>query len=408
MCHRRFKIGAASLEGTFITTRVIEGLYWLIAACVLLCFMLYFLAENGRINAFATYLLAVAVIALALFSEPREQLLGLGGMLLWLVLALIGYLGLSSLWADHDDPGRYLGYGLLIVGFVTGLCLACKHFPRFLGFLLILVLVCASLSAVVSIYLHFALPDYKPLPEPRLYALGRLSNPVISATSYGFALLFTVDLFRQHRHWYERGLVITAAAILITAIALTGSRTVWLALALGIGTLFAIQQRRHALWIMAGAIGIATLAMLLLVGMEALTRRAFSFRPEIWTEFISRTLESNVLIGFGSGQEAKFQLPKLLIQHPHSVFVSTFYFSGLIGLSLLIGMIIACTRLVFTAAPSRIRSLAIMCGLFGLTVGLLDGDNILTKIDYLWWIVWFPVALCLLLSNKPSGTSEST
>ena len=35
---------------------------------------------------------------------------------------------------------------------------------------------------------------------------------------------------------------------------------------------------------------------------------------------------------------------------------------------------------------------------FGLVVGLLDGDNLLTKIDYLWWIFWLPVALCISLN----------
>lgn len=342
-----------------------------------------------------------------LFSETRRQLSNLSLPIVSSSALLLLYLAISAAWSDDSDWAKHLGYALLIACFVLGFALSSLQLPSFQTRLLTLVIAGAVVSAAASIQLHFAFPDYKPLPEPRLVAMGRLFNPVISATSYGFVVILSVAMLLRESDRVAQGLLIIAIGILLTVIALTGSRTVWLGLALGIGVALANRRPKQAHWILFGIVIASGATMAALLGMEALTRRALSHRPEIWMEFITRTIESNLMFGLGSGSASYFQLPDLLIQHPHSVFVSTFYFGGLLGLGLLLATIVTCAHRIIYSPHSAGRDLAMMTGIFGLTIGLLDGDNLLTKIDYLWWVAWFPIATCLTLSGNRTPPEHS-
>jgi len=381
--------------------RVLTGLHYLVAGCVTLSLLMFFLAENGRANAFPTYLLGVAVIALLAFSETRRQITSVSMPVLTLTCIFLAYLSGSAWWSDSGGfPAvlQYLGYALLILAFILGLVLAHNHFASFLPLLLAMTVAAATVSGAYSIYLHLALPEYQPLPEPRLYGLGRLSNPVISATSYGFASLLSVWLILQRQDTWHRLLAAVCILILLTAMALSGSRTAWLALGLAAGTGFAMNYRDRALPWFALTLVATGLIAVAAVGLEDLTKRALSFRPEIWSEFVSRTLAANPILGVGSGSASHWVTPVLAFKHPHSIFVSAFYFGGLTGLLLLVALFAACIRHLFRADASLLKTLASMTLVYGITVGLLDGDNVLTKIDYLWWIMWFPVGMVVTCS----------
>lgn len=326
---------------------------------------------------------------------------------IWMGLLLI-YLAVSVLWSDQGEATlKHVGYSLLVMSFCLsiGFCLA--RYPDFLYWLIFLTITAAMINSGYSIYLHYALPEYQPLPEPRLFAMGRLNNPVISALSYGFATMLCIFFALSRKGLMTKAGFIGVALLLLAAIVLSGSRGVWPALAVGatLGVLLHFKQQRK--YQVAGlvVVVICLIGGALALGPEAILQRALSFRPEIWQEFVGRTMAAGFLFGAGMTSDSTFQLPELLIQHPHSIFVSTFYYGGLAGLTLLGLMIGRAVWLVAVMAPGNHRTLSAMLLGFGLTATLFDGNELLTKVDHLWLLIWLPIGL-LMFRPEPHHTDR--
>lgn len=390
-----------------MSEKLSEWLYYLLAAGVALCLLMFFLAENGRANAFATYIVGLGVIGALFQPDTRKELLTLPLPVLVVLVIFLEYLSVSAWWSDVGSLHtviRFQGYSVLIVTFIAGFYLAGRRFENYLHIMAGLVTAAAMVSAGYSIYLHFALPEYQPLPEPRLYGLGRLSNPVISAVSYGFSVALAFWLLLQRRDLWLRLLLAAGIVSLLVAISLSGTRIVWLALACAVGVALSLETGRNG-WLTLGVAGTVLGAVAIFsLGWEDLAKRGLSFRPEIWAEFARRSAEANPILGAGSGAPSYWVTPELTFRHPHSIFVSAFFFGGIIGLGLLVALIVLAARYAWQSPPSPVRTLAVMTLSYGVVVGLIDGDNIVTKIDYLWWLIWFPLAVVMMLP-KPQSSS---
>ena len=389
-----------------MTRFVSIGLHYFIAIGVTLSVLLFFLVENGRINSFATYLVALTVFTVFIFPSSRRHLVELPRSVLFLTAGLLQYLAMSSWWSEASSFQlvlKFQGYAILIFFFLLGLVISVRQNKYFLVSLAVLTLAAASVSACYSVYLHFAFPDYRPLPEARLYALGRLSNPVISAASYGFASILGFWLFTQRPNILQLLVLVFVLCLLGFVIVLSGTRTVWVALALGIGAGIAFWRREPSL--LSFAILCLTLGILavLALGWDDITRRGFSFRPEIWSEFISRSIATHPILGAGSGSGSYWLTPELDFKHPHSVFVSIFFFGGIVGLGLFLSLLAACFLQLKQSPSGEVKVLAAMLLSYGVVFGIFDGDNILTKIDYLWWLIWMPIGVCLCLEGQGRG-----
>ena len=220
--------------------------------------------------------------------------------------------------------------------------------------------------------------------------------------SYGFAITVTGFLLIQAKDLGRRMLTITCLIALLTAVVLTGTRSVWPAVGISLGIGLALQYQQRGLWLFLVTVTGVGLLGATALGWEELTRRALSFRPEIWSEFIHRTLDANVLFGLGSGTDSHWAHPELTFQHPHSIFVSVFYFGGLTGLAMLLILYVACLRGIWRSRMAVARQLAAMTLAYGFMVGIFDGDNVVTKVNHLWWILWLPVTWCLCLDDSRS------
>jgi hypothetical protein len=368
--------------------------------CTILTCTTFFLLENGSGNSFSTYLLGLGTIPLIAL---QFRTLPIDWTLAGLIALFLGYMTLSVLWSSNNEPVvKTFSEALLVLTFCLAVPVSIERFHWFLNALVVLVILSAVVNSGYSIYLHYALPDYQPLPEPRLYALGRLSNPVIGALSYGFAVVLAAYMFLNETRRLASAGYLAAMVLFIVAIVLTGSRGVYLAMAaaMSIGMLLHYQgNTKLQVTGVAGTLLALSAAAYFFLGPEALFSRALSFRPEIWSEFISRTITSNVWIGTGMTTDSEFQLPELLIQHPHSVFIATFYYGGLIGLALYLGLVLRAISSLGAMRQNNVRLLGCMLLAFGLTGTLLDGNELIEKVNYLWFLVWLPVGLAL--ARKP-------
>ncbi len=318
-----------------------------------------------------------------------------------LIALLLGYMALSVGWSDSGESvAKHFGYALLIIGFSLSIALVITRFPSALYWLCLVTILAAAINCGYSLYLHYATPEYQPLPEPRLFALGRLNNPVISALSYGFVALLCAHMVMTRDRMLEKIVFAGIAVLIICGIVLTWTRGVWLAMAAALITGILLQypgnRRKQVFSIVGVAIGILVVLFVSL-GQELLIRRSFSFRPEIWAEFISRTLAANPLIGLGLTADSVFHLKSEPepFKHPHSLFVSTFYYGGLIGVTLYASMLVLAARRVSQWREHPTKVLAGMLLTFGIVATLVDGNEILVKVDYLWLLIWFPIGLIL-------------
>lgn len=377
----------------------------MLASMLVLTIVTYYLAGNGKINNFPTYLAALAFLPFVFvrpdfFSKFNKPLLSL-------IIIFLFYLCLSSLWSRDVDSLILLkrpGYFFLLITFIFGMAMTCNLYPSFLKWLLVITILSATISSIYSIFLYFLLPDYQPLIEKRLYSLGRLHNPVIAALSYGMAATVCISCLLIHSG-RVRVLWIICLAILLLAITLTETRSVWAGLMVSIPVAVFLQDSlssRRKLAIVGTALG--AMFLLAIITWQAgfwdeVLHRATSFRPEIWLTTIQNTLSTNVFFGNGIATSSKLIIAGTSFQHPHSLYIATFFYGGMVGLGLLLLLIGRTFFEVMKIERSPLIILAASSLAFAVVALLFDGNRLLVKVDFLWIVFWFPVSLCLAATS---------
>lgn len=418
-------------------------LNYLLAFFVLLSIVIYYLGANGKVNNFPTYLLGLLALY-AVFAYQDVRALFVASRILQLSGLLLCYLALSSFWsADFTwlGVGKAFGNVLLLLAFLVGIVVCSKSIDGFDSLLVGLLVLSAGISAIYSIYLDYTI-GYQPFHEDRLYALGRLGSPVMSALSYGLAALFTLhlglaanDRIKQTAGWLLLGLF-------LYTIFLTGTISVWLGLILAGTVVVALRVRaglNQTLLMLAAVLG---LGMALMAGVyfyspdvfSSVFPRATSFRPEIWSSAMGRTWAHNPVFGFGHLTSGHVLIGDLDFHHAHSIYLASFYYGGMVGLALLVGLVGWCFWVVGgcvyfggegkdwvdvsgfgvalrSANPiypiSSIAAPGLASLVFGCVVFALDGDRVLEKVDLIWIVFWLPVALAARVEIS-AESNEST
>ncbi|XOV89440.1 MAG: O-antigen ligase family protein [Pseudomonadota bacterium] len=363
---------------------------------LMLLFVGYYLGDDGQVAYFPSYMGTLALLALWVISPGDWRLLIHRRSLP--ALAFITYLAASGLWSEPADflP---LGHAVLLAGFLFGILVVHHRLPGLLAHAIDLLILVAALSAAISIYL-FHTVDYNPLDETdRLYAFGRIYNPVISAMSYAIPLVFALTRLAFEQSRLRQLLLAAATLALVWAIVLTGTRSVWLGLfAAPLAIVMinpALTPRRR--WIALAAI-VAGAGVLLGIAFamglgDNILRRALSFRPEIWTAMLERIQAGNWLIGQGIGSDSSVTWQHLTFDHAHSVYLATLFYGGAIGLTLLVAVML--TSLLDLLGSRFDQRTALVTGgiAFALVSLGIDGNRLLEKVDHLWIVFWLPVAL---------------
>ena len=391
------------------SARMIEVIYAALGIMVLLSIAAFFLAESGKINNFPTYVVGILFILLMLLD--RSAVRHFDAHLVLGITGLLTYFSLSALWADNGDFAvmlLYFGYSVLILSFVYSVLLLQMHYQEFLRFLVWFTVLAAVVSASYSVHLHYAFPEYQPLLEDRLVALGRLHNPVISALSYGMAIVMALHLLIHGTNNNDRFFSGFCIAVLLVGVTLTYTRSVWIGVS--VATLYAIALyfpgstwRRVAAAVLFLSVVVAI--MLASFGWDELVKRSTSFRPEIWGELINRTLKTNWLLGHGiiadsSVAHSSYEHGTFSFHHAHSMYVATLFYGGVIGLSGFLGFLAYLGLRLHQADGAEKRGLATMALIYAVVVMFFDGDRFLAKVDYFWIVFWLPVAITLIVDRE--------
>lgn len=380
--------------------------YFVLGFLLLLSISAYFLAENGRINNFPTYLIALFILAILFLSRSLALELSRLKPIRSSAL-LLGYLAISTLWSENislRDVLASFADVFLLLSFLCAIIICNNVYIRFTPLLISFVIFAASVSAVYSITLYLTL-DYRPLPEDRLYALGRLHNPVVSSLSYGIASVFAFCNFLSASESYKKLGWVVLLGFLLSAIYLTGSRGVLIGLAfasiISISSQLGLSKKQTIIFfgVFLGTILLILITLYLQFAalFSDLFPRAYSFRPEIWLTIMNSILEHNLLFGFGYLATGSISSNNIEFMHAHSIYLSTFYYGGLIGLILLAYVITSVITAISRSNSNDLRTLAISGFLFAVTALIVDGDRLLSKIDYIWLVFWLPVTMSAII-----------
>lgn len=366
----------------------------------------YYLAGNGKINNFPTYFAALAFLPFVIIRPDCFSTFNKPILLMTLIFLL--YLCSSAYWSSGTSAtilAKYPGYFFLLISFILGITLMSSQFPSFLKWLLVIGILSATISSIYSMFLYLTLPDYQPLIQQRLYSLGRLHNPVIASVSYGMAVTLCANFLLMH---VGRIRILWAAclALLLFAILLTETRSVWFGLmvslpvALFLQENMSIKRKMAALFAGYGIMFLAGWSTWSMGYWEEMFHRGTSYRPEIWLTTIQNTLGSHLFFGNGIVTSSELIISGYDFQHPHSIYISTFFYGGLVGLGLLVLLIATCFWQVLKVRLSPLAILAVSSLSYSAVVFFFDGDRLLTKVDFMWIAFWLPVALCLISTLK--------
>jgi|TARA_Y100000310_G_C20671113_1_gene810344 O-antigen ligase len=312
---------------------------------------------------------------------------------------------------------------------------------HYLSGLVIVSIFSATVSAVYSIILDNSL-QFRPYDDLRISPLGRLLNPVIGATAYGFAALFSLHCSLQSQDSLKQIGWLLLMVLLLYTVHLTGSIAVWPALLLS--GLLALGLRRgmrmkKVILLMTGVAAIcglvfATSYFLYPEFPLRLIPRTTSFRPDIWRVVIDIVVDKNPWVGLGLLDTGHLTVGELEYQHAHSIYFAGFCHGGLIGIALLAAVIVRGLRVVISAsfpqesggqtlnsnssqlnpqvcsaaATRALPNLALVTLLYACVVFALDGDGVWHKIDLTWIVFWIPISLCVLIDTQSETRSAGS
>lgn len=328
-------------------------------------------------------------------------------------LAYLALLALSVSWSNDPQPSqfeRYLMHLLYLGSFLAMSVELCLRAADFVVRLQRVLAVSAALTALASIVI-FYLGEH---PEgQRLVGFGRLDETNLAAAVYGSVALLAVHLGALNRDEPRRWRIFSAlsATACVLFLLLSASRGPQVAFLLAALTAFVLGGRPLlALGIAASALAYGVLGMMEAVPLGRFATAGASYRTEIWSAAWSHILEHPLL---GHGQNFR---PEYISAdgnqhaHPHSVYVASLLYSGLVGTALALGAMIRAIRVPLSAPRSPQHWGISVLLVFAMLCMAFDDHKLLGHPREIWMYFWLPMALAaaLELHRRRSGGCQET
>ena len=377
--------------------------------CTALAFVAVLVSPLHSVPRFCSYALALATLC-----RPRVWRLARQAPVAWLAALLLGYLLLTLSWGEAVAPALGARFGiraLVLVCFLAAFadCVRRGDAHQRIGRWFALAAGGAACFAIAGFYLQ-------PPAMGRLLGPGQIQNELIAAQAFAVGALFGVDALLRGRGTGQQAwlwLFATSAVATTAAVALTGARTGWLALAVGLSVLVLAHRAPArfwswaALWIVVGA-GLLAVLVWHEGAREWLLPRGASFRLQIWEGVLARTLDGAPWFGNGLLADDNLTTADRVFLHPHSLYLSLFHQGGVVGLALfaalLGGAAFALSRKLCN--PDARLALALLAA--GAVAALFDGHQLMHKVGVMWWLFWLPVATAIGLTARDPTTPPRT
>lgn len=306
-------------------------------------------------------------------------------------IALILWFTLTTAW---DVSAGAAGFGHLLWVW-NGLCTLVFFVAARIAFdaerrdrLVTLLLGCALANAAVA----FVRLVVVGAAEGRMAGWAETRHPILGASIMGVCVLLAAGRLLDGRSRVLAGAAVVAG---LSFIVLTGSRGPLIAIAAALALLLlATRPRRLLAAVALAATALGALALgwpaRLSDAWERLMQRGWSSRLDIWRLALHESAERPL---FGHGPAAR--LDRTSDNFPHDLFLSTLFYSGAVGLILLLLVLVLATRAALRQ-PDRVARWTLLALLAHIVLsGLTDLSQITKGPSPLWYIVWLPLALAL-------------
>ncbi|MBA57987.1 MAG: hypothetical protein CMQ40_02325 [Gammaproteobacteria bacterium] len=379
---------------------------FLIQSCLLLALFGVFFSPSQSLASYPTYLLAI--FAVFSFADWRFVI---DDRITILFVMLLGYFLFSASWADETTirtAGSALVRVTIVFSFVIAVSVLYREKPDNSMFSNV-ILWTGFLSAILAIFFYGEISADEIRPGRRMIGLGFLENPVFSGLLYSLSFLCAVEKIARARAWKKRILFLFPVLVLGYAIYLCGSVNSFLCLFLSAVVLLGLKKNRLLL-----VISVFGAATLLLIGViyfyspswetvGSLLPREDSYRFGIWKTVITNIDGWALLFGSGMGTDDNVYYDNQMFLHPHSLYLSIIFETGLLGL-LLYGLVFFQVAKALWSAKAREAALILSVLFFGSVSFVFDSHVLVDKIDHKWILLWYPLGVSLgVLGNYKMG-----
>lgn len=392
--HSSFKYFILFLEGWLAT-----GLFIQLAGA--------FVINNGyRTWVYLCFYLPLVLLLIFNFKSILVEL-KLNARLYSLLFIFLFYFGFSTLWSDHENLTKELQSSLLCFLYVMGVAIISKK-EKWIHTVLSSAVLCIALFALLFIiknYLINELPLTSRIYNTGFNNWGSLENPQIFGMFLGSFFVIGIMLARKNIHTLSHQFLFFTSLLILFCAFFTYSRTMWVALFFTLFCYMLINKHYKALLYGFIILFVLTLIVLLIfpeIYDKFIYRSGFSFRPQIWLMTISHIIDKPL---FGYGSNSFFN--HLVIQtihgkemsytasHPHNLYLSIFYFTGLIGV-ILYFLVLAETLLkIKKYLNDYLVWLTLSLILFSLAEQIFEISAIVVRPNEYYVILWLPIGILL-------------
>jgi len=356
-----------------------------------------FLSNFYYMGVFSPFLLLIVL------KKVNPKLLFSSRTILFVTTYFI-YMVCTLFWAEIFDISDLSKYGLrvlYILIFITVTIYLFRSDPAFLKRLLTYL---CSVAVIVGI--GNALFYYSKDPSfSTLWGYGLLSSPSRAASQYGFVTIASIYLLLQQRTTKAQFLYSGMVLVNFSYVLLAQSRTTLIALAVTIFTWQLSAWLFHGVEKNSYLKKLSVLLVLLSAGISALIigfpefskaifhKQGLLFRIEMWKQLLVQ-IERAPWFGHGINADIRLVMPNgFIFVHPHSVYMGTLFYGGIVGLLILLATLLSALWQGFSPLrQGRNLALASMI-LYGALAIISNGNMLIHRPKPFWLFLWFPVAL---------------
>lgn len=334
----------------------------------------------------------------------------------WFAIGFVGFVAAATFFPEGlSSKSQYqvVRWALSTAVFMLAVLVASeKWLDKPLPFARILMGVVA-VSGVVTLLFYLWTGQY----PARLSGFGFMGHPILGPSALISVWAIGLILYRVSgtRESVDQAILTASFLVLFVVVILAQSRGPLVAL---VGflliSLFGLNGRikswRLGWWLIVAGVLLGGGAIFLVDDFLArMLERGFSYRPQIWLAVIENPPE---MIWVGEGMASEFletgagqaliEQAGLTIKHPHSLFMSVFHYTGIIGTGLFVALLtwilVRICRLS-SDAGLQLRPFALALFVLTLLLNTTDGHRIVAPPSTDWMFSWLPLMFLIALAR---------
>ncbi len=313
----------------------------------------FFFIPSAKWNNNMNYVLLVAPYLLTI---KRRQILDCFSSNIFIFFIMLsGYLLLTLVWTEGANTRGYIKSIFHFLTICIFICVTTELMNTYTGFKDKLFLFLCLAGTIGGIVYFFILYPELTFPPITIQNIGALNNSIQIGNVYGMIfIIIYYNFYKRNSHFNKKMFYLLLSIIILFIVILTQSRGAILSLIIAffIGSILT-KDKKIILVLISISIGVTFIISNLFTNRFhewlyfIIFIRKDSERLEIFRVTLSRIFESTFTFFCGHGilTNTRIALSSGVVDaHPHSLYLTTWLYGGIIGLILLLIMLIACLK----------------------------------------------------------------